>query len=93
LELWVLALERWRLTLEMYRLIKEPCRISLEPLEDTRDPWKLNMNPYGSPGSEEVQLGAWWTFNQSHLEPHPEATQDRIIAIDSHLEETKAQRC
>jgi hypothetical protein len=49
------------------------------------EPKKLNMMPYRSTWSKEVQLGAWWTFNQSHLEAYPEATQARMEALDSHL--------
>jgi hypothetical protein len=74
-----------RLTLEMYRLIKEPCRISVEPFEATMDLWKLIMKPYRSPGSNEIQIGAGWGFNQSHTEAHPEAKQDRIEATDYYL--------
>jgi hypothetical protein len=58
-----------------------------------RVPWSQRsstIKPFRLPGSKEVQLGAWWRFNQSHTEAHPEATQDRIEATDYHLEEAKA---
>ncbi len=55
----------------------------------TRDPWKLNMKPYRSPGSNEVHPRSRVEVQSEPMEDHPEATQARIEALDYHPEETK----